>query len=275
MDVISWPQYLRTHVITISTALLLAILGFWLARVIRNHLLNYFSKSKRNQTLILFLINALYSLVLVVAAIMVLGRLGVPTASLITILGTSSLAIGLALKDFLANIAAGVILVFQRPFDVGDLVDISGTFGTVTAIDLFHVSIKTPSNELVIIPNGKLIKEKMINKAFHGTRRIECKVLIDYQADLNLAKSIIQSLCRDDKRIHQDPKPLVAVCDLADSGVMLTVRVWVYRSDYNPVLFSLLENIKLQFDAYDIKIPYPHFELTFNKEARAVESEFI
>lgn len=268
MDFTAWEQYVISNIVMIATSIVVAGLGFWLARLVRNQLLKTFSKSKKHQTIKLFITKTVYGLVLVVAGIMVLGRLGVPTASLITILGTSSLAIGLALKDFLSNIAAGVILVFQRPFEIGDLVEISGTLGTVQSIDLFHVKVKTPNFETVVIPNGKLIKEKIVNKAHQGIRRLEVKVLISYSANLLLAKRLLRNLCQQDDRVLTDPEPLVAVCDLANSGVELTIRAWVHKDDYNKVKFSLLEQIKLDFDEHQIEIPFPQLDILIKQNPK-------
>lgn len=261
MDFISWEKYILENLSTIAFSAILALLGLWLARIIRNQLIRVFAKSQKNQVLKLFLTNTVYTIVLVVAGIMVLGKLGVPTASLITILGTSSLAVGLAMKDFLANIAAGVILVFQRPFEIGDLVELSGILGTVETVDLFHTKIKTPNNEIVVIPNGKLIQENIVNKAHEGIRRLELTVLIAYRADLKKAKSIIHTIVNADMRVLSEPRAIIGVSNLADSGVELIVRVWARREDFIQLKFDCLEQIKLEFEQQGIEIPFPQLDV--------------
>lgn len=268
MDISSWESYLLSNITSIAYSIILAILGLIFARFIRNKLLKFFSHGTKNQTLKLFFTNSIYTVVLVIVAIIVLGKLGVPTASLVTILGASSLAVALALKDFLSNIAAGVVLVLQRPFVIGDLVELSGTLGTVENIDLFNVKLKTPCNQVVYIPNGKLTKDKIVNKAYQGRRRLELLIDISYDADLKKAKDLIYSLIEQDPRVLKTPSPLVAVCELAESSVRLSVRIWVNRNDFNYIKFSLLENIKLLFDDQGISIPFSQMVVHLKQEPR-------
>lgn len=249
-------KYYLNNLFNILGSLGLAILGLYCAQRLRSRLLKLFSKSQKNQTIKLFVTNSIYAAVLVVVGIIVLGKLGVPTASLVTLLGASSLAIGLALKDFLSNIAAGVILVFQKPFEIGDLVELSGTLGTVEQIDLFNVAIRTPSHEMITIPNGKLIKEKMINKAHLGRRRLELIIPVSYSSDLKKAKNLIYYLIRQEPYALSEPAPLVAVSNLTENGVMMLIQVWVKKDNFNPLKFSLLEEIKTSFEQNGIQIPF-------------------
>jgi small conductance mechanosensitive channel len=180
-------------------------------------------------------------------------------------LGASSLAIGLALKDFLSNIAAGVILVFQKPFEYGDLVEISGTLGVVEYIDLFNVKIKTSSNEIVVIPNGMLIQGKIINKAYRGKRRLEIIASIAYDSDLIKAKTLLHDIVLQVDKILKDPAPSVVVSRLAESSVDLSIKMWLKKEHYLEVQGEVLEKIKLIFDKNDIQIPYPQMELSVKK----------
>lgn len=261
-----WQVYFVNHGISILVSLTVAILGFWVAKTVRGKLIMLF-KGGRNQAVKMFLVNMIYGLMLIILTIIVLGKLGVPTASLITILGTSSLAIGLAMKDFLANIAAGAIIVFQKPFDLGDLIEVSGTVGTVEHMDLFTIRLKTPNHEAVTIPNSLLIKEKIIKKAYQGNRRIELNVGIGYDSNIKDAKDIISALTDQDQRILSDPKPIIAVSELGDSAVNLVIRVWVQSTDYAYVRFDLLERIKNAFDAAGVKIPYPQREVLIKQQS--------
>jgi small conductance mechanosensitive channel len=157
------------------------------------------------------------------------------------------------------------MLVFQRPFEIGDLVEISGKVGRVDKVDLFSVRIKTAANETVYIPNGKLITDKIINKAHKGKRRLEILIGIDYDSDLKKAKHTIYQIIEQHSRILSDPAPLVAVNNLGDSEVELTVRVWTQSKDYGSVRFDLLENIKTSFDDNGIIMPYPQMNVWLNK----------
>jgi len=262
MDIISWEKYIMTNMVTILSSLILALIGLIFARYLRTKLIKIFSKTKKNQAVKLFITNTIYMLVLVISGIMVLGKLGVPTASLITIVGTSSLAIGLAMKDFLSNIAAGMMLVFQRPFEIGDLVECSGTLGVVHNIDLFNVKIKTPSNEIVVIPNGKLAKEKITNKAFKGIRRLEITIAVSYESSIDNAKELLGSLLQKEQRALTEPAPIIGVSNLLDSGVELSMRVWVKRDDYIPLRYYLLENILVIFKENNISIPFNQLDIS-------------
>lgn len=261
MDFLQLEKYLVSHAFSMLSALFVALLGFYLARRIRNKLLKAFSKSNKHQTLKLFLTNALYALVLLIAGIMILGKLGIPTATLVTILGTSSLAVGLALKDFLSNIAAGIMLVFQRPFEVGDLIECQGSLGTVQTIDLFNTHIKTPNNEIVVIPNGKLIKEKITNKAFGGVRRLELVVPISYDSPIEKTKNLLYDIIKNDHRSLTTPTPIVGVSNLADSGIEIAVKVWTMRPDYNSLKYNLLETILNEFQKHRIQIPFNQLDI--------------
>lgn len=243
---------LFTHVMGSA---LMAGVGIWVARWGRQRLYSLFAKSKNNQALKLFLINAAYVAVLIIVGIAVLAHLGIPTAPLITILGTSSLAVGFALKDFLANAAAGIALVFQRPFDIGDTVELCGVLGTVESMNLFHVTLKTPSHESVMLANGKLIQEKVVNKAFEGVRRIEWQVTVAYSASLKEAKRLISEIIEKDKRVLKDPAFVVLVDQLGENGVKLVARAWVQQEDFMVVQTDILEQVKLSFEKHRIQIP--------------------
>lgn len=240
---------------------LLALTAAFVLLTLKRRLGKYLEKKNRNYGALVFGLNFAFGAALFVLAIPVLSEFGVPTASLITVLGTSSLAIGLALRNFLANIAAGIMLVFQKPFDIGDIIECSGTLGYVDKIDLFSVRVKTFSNELVYIPNGKLASDKVTNKNRKSKRRIEAKIDISYKADLKLAKQILLDLMQNDERILLDPAPTVAVDELADSGIVLLVRFWAMSADMMNAKYDLLENTLLQFEAQNIEIPYPQIDV--------------
>ena len=264
-----WQMYLLENGVSIVISLGLAIIGFWLARYIRNKLIRRLSRKRHHQATKLFIVNLSYGLILVLSLIVVLGKLGIPTASLITLLGTSSLAVGLALKDFLSNVTAGAIIVFQRPFEIGDTIEISGTLGVVEKMDLFSVRLKTPHHEIVSIPNGIFVKDRVINKAYQGIRRLELNIGIAYEADINAAKKILTELVQSDKRVLTDPMPIVGISELAESSVNIVVYMWLPQAEFGKVKFELLEKIKTAFDTAKIKIPYPQREVWLKKATQS------
>ena len=147
-----------------------------------------------------------------------------------------------------------------------------GALGTVHSIDLFNTSIKTPNNEIVIIPNGKLIKEKIVNKAFGGIRRLELMVPISYDSSIEKAKNIIYDVIQNDHRGLLTPAPIVGVGNLGDSGIEITIKVWTHRSDYNNLKYNLLEAIKIEFDRNNINIPFNQLDI-FVKNAEIKQTE--
>ena len=245
----------------ILISLIIILIWIAVARYIRSSLLKICKNKSVDMTAAAFLVNATYWLLLILLIIVILAYNGVPTTSLITILGASGLAIGLALKDSLSNIASGLLLISLRPFRIGDFIETVNSAGTVTAINLFTTQLKTPNNERIHIPNSKIMSDKVVNKAINNMRRLDLEITIDYDSDIKKAKQLITALYEKDSRILLDPPAAVLVKALADSAVVLAVRPWVNKDDYANVMFDLLENIKLTFDENDIIIPFPQITM--------------
>jgi small conductance mechanosensitive channel len=185
----------------------------------------------------------------------------VNTSSFIAILGAAGLAIGLALKDTLANVGAAVLIIFFRPFKVDDSIEVSGVVGTVKSINLFSTTLTTADNRCIIIPNGAIVAGNIINNTGNATRRIDLVLDIDYQDDLKLAKEIIAKTLVNHPKVLKDPLFIVAVGELALNSVQLYARPWVRSEDYWDVRFELTEQIKLVFDEHGITVPFPQMDL--------------
>ncbi len=246
-------------------SLAIFLVGLLISKFIRERIRNYLKSHFNEPTAMLFLVNAAYAVLLSILGIIVLSQLGVPTASLITLLGASSIAIGLALKSSLSNIANGLLLIFLKPFRIGDVVELSGLVGTVEQIYLFTTRIKTPNNELVYIPNAKVMGDKIKNLTRKGTRRIDLTIGISYDANIKKAKTIIESLFQNQPLILKEPAPQVAVKELGTDAVNLYVRPWVKKNDFGIVTAELLESIKTEFDTNGIEIPYPQLDVHLDK----------
>ena len=171
--------------------------------------------------------------------------------------GAAGLAIGLALKDSLSNFAAGVMLVMFRPFTVGDVVSTAGITAKVEKITIFNTLFCTADNQLVIVPNNKIISDIITNINAKDTRRIDLVVGISYSDDMAQTKEILKGLAGDDDRVLDDPAVTIAVSELADSSVNLVFRPWVKTGDYWAVRFDLTEKIKISLDEAGISIPFP------------------
>jgi small conductance mechanosensitive channel len=214
-------------------------------------------KSNMDSTLISFVSNLAYIALLAFIVVAALGQLGIQTTSFIAVLGAAGLAVGLALQGSLANFAAGFLLIIFRPFKVGDLIEAAGVFGVVEAIQIFTTQLKTPDNKTVIVPNGKITDDNIVNWTVKGTRRIDMVFGIGYDDDIDQARSLMADIIAQDERILKDPAPKIAISELADSSVNFVVRPWVKVEDYWGVHFDLTEKIKKAFDAAGVSIPFP------------------
>ena len=250
-------QWISLYAFNIIGAILIFIVGKWLSRHIANLLAKLMEKNNVDVTLVNFLKNLAYYTLLVLVVVAAVGRLGVNTTSFLTIIGAAGLAVGLALKDSLSNFAAGVMLVLFRPFTVGDVVSTAGITAKVENITIFNTLFCTPDNQLVIVPNNKIISDIITNINAKDTRRIDLIVGISYTDDMVQTKDILERLAQEDSRVLKDPETTVAVAELADSSVNLVFRPWVKTSDYWAVRFDLTENIKNALDDAGISIPYP------------------
>ena len=208
-------------------------------------------------TLRSFLASATRYLILVLTVLAMLSEFGIQTASLITVLGAASLAIGLALQGTLSNLAAGVMLLFFRPFRVGDYVEAGGHAGTVKAIDLFMTEFATSDNIRILVPNGNIWGGAVINYSHHDTRRVNLTVGIDYGDSIDRAFEAIRGIIAADQRIHADPAPTVVVGELADSSVNILIRVWCAASDNWALKCDMTRAIKEALEAAGISIPFP------------------
>jgi small conductance mechanosensitive channel len=252
--IVAWVS---SYSINIIGALLIFIVGKWLSRKVANFIAKLLQKNNVEQTLIGFLTNLIYYALVIVVIIAAAGKLGINTTSFLTIVGAAGLAIGLALKDSLSNFAAGVMLVLFRPFTIGDVVSTAGITAKVEKITIFNTMFCTPDNQLVIVPNNKIVTDIITNINAKDTRRIDLVVGISYSDDMAQTKAILEGLAKEDSRVLEDPPVTIAVSELADSSVNLVFRPWVKTEDYWNVRFDLTEKIKNALDEAGISIPFP------------------
>ena len=243
----------------------MALVIFFVGKVVVNILINVLGsllkKSKMDDILVEFITSILKAILLLFVAIAALNKLGVDTTSLIALLGAAGLAVGLALQNSLQNFAAGVMLIVFRPFKAGDFVEAGGVSGVVESISIFSSTMRTGDNKEVIVPNGSIYGGTIINYSARDTRRVDMVFGIGYDADIKKAKELLLKIVTADERVLPEPAPVIAVSALADSSVNFVVRPWVKSGDYWAVLWSLTEEVKLQFDANDISIPFPQMDV--------------
>ncbi|MEJ2630310.1 MAG: mechanosensitive ion channel [Acidihalobacter sp.] len=262
---LDWNQLLQAYAIPwgikLVLALIVLIIGLWLAGTITRLIGKALARARLDEMLVRFLEAIIKTLLQVVVVIAALGQLGVQTTSLIAILGAAGLAIGLALQNSLSNFAAGVLLLVFKPFKAGDFVEAGGVTGIVEQVRVFNSVLRTLDNREITVPNGKIYNNVITNYSARDTRRIDLVVGISYDSDIRKAKELVESIITGDERILKDPAPSWGVMDLADSSVNLYIRPWVAASDYWVTRCDLLEVIKTTFDANGIGIPFPQMDV--------------
>ena len=251
------PYYITTYGFSLLGAILIFIIGRWIARWLANLAGKFMSKTDVDETLSKFVINLTYVALLVFVILAALSSLGVQTTSFIAVIGAAGLAIGLALQGALSNFAAGALILLFKPFKIGDLIEAGGAFGTVEEIQIFNTIILTPDNKTIIVPNAQVTGGNITNISAKGILRLDLIFGIGYNDDLLKAKQVLEELIASDERALKDPAPTVAVLELGDSSVNFAARPFVKVEDYWDLHFALTEQVKLRFDKEGISIPYP------------------
>ncbi|WP_420403229.1 mechanosensitive ion channel family protein [Nisaea sp.] len=249
---------LATYGFDVLGAILILLLGWivagWASRATRNAVERI---SWMDGTIKPLIASIVRYLVIIVTIVAVLNRFGVETTSIIAVLGAAGLAVGLALQGTLSNVAAGVMILFLRPFRVGDYVTAGGNGGTVAEVGLFTTELTTPDNVSIAVPNSQIIGGAISNFSKHATRRIDIVVGIGYGSNIDTAFAALMKLAEADARVLADPAPQVSVRALADSSVNIGLRFWVNSADYWPTLFDFNKAVKETLDANGVEIPFP------------------
>lgn len=238
-------------------SLAIFFVGRWAARLLVDTLKKMLTRARVDQTLVSFMGNLLYYTILVIIIVTALSNLGLETTTVIAVMGGATLAIGFALQDSLSNLASGVILILLRPYQVGDLIETSGTIGFVTEIEMFYTRLRTRDNKDVFIPNNDVLDGTITNYSHTELIRLDLVYGIGYGDDILQAKKVLQQILEDEERVVKEPAPVVAVQSLGDSSVDLVVRPFVRVEQMVPVTFAITEQVKLRFDAEGISIPFP------------------
>ena len=245
----------------IVSALVIFIVGRWVARAVAAWFRRGVIKAGVDETLARFLANLINIALVALVILTAIGTLGVNTTNFLAIVGAAGLAVGLALKDSLSNFAAGVMLVFFRPFKVGDYIEAAGIAGTVEGIRIFSTVLKTPDNRVITVPNALIYGDTITNYSAENTRRVDLTIGISYDDDIGRAKALMQGVIAEDSRILQEPASQMLVMELGASSVDIAVRVWCSTSDYWQVRSDLLEKIKTTLEGAGLSIPYPQQDL--------------
>ena len=238
-------------------ALVLLLIGLRLARGLGSWIGVKLENSALESTAAIFLGRVVLILMQIVLLLAVVQVLGVPVTSMFAVLGAAGLAIGLAMKDSLSNIASGIMLVTLRPFHVGDLVTINGVTGTVEMVSIFQTRLRGADNQVITLPNSLITNDSIINLTPDTMRRIELIIGIGYGDNIDQARLIAMEIMQADARVLKDPKPGVFVYELAESSVNLGIRCHVGNADYFATKCELTEAIKKGYDRNGVSFPFP------------------
>lgn len=252
--------------INLIVAVVVLFVGFKLANILSRATATILDKRDSDPGLKSFLKSLISNLVKLLTVITVFTQLGVEMTSFIAILGAAGFAIGMAFSGTLSNLAGGVMVLVFKPFKVGEFIEAQGETGTVKEIQIFHTILLTPDNKTIIIPNGPLSNGNLTNYTRQPTRRVDFTFGFGYGEDLKLAKKTIMEIIKSHPKVLEDPAPFIALAELGDSSVNLTVRIWLNKEDYWDVFFYINENVYETFNATEgLSIPFPQMDVHVNQ----------
>ena len=254
-------QYLVPFAIKLVIAIIVLIIGRWLIKIAKKWMANGIMSRKGDPTLHKFLSNLISFILNFILIIFIISILGVNTSSLVALLASAGLAIGMALSGTLQNFAGGVVIMLFRPFKVGDFISAQGQEGVVKEIQIFNTIVLTMDNKVIHIPNGILSTGVMTVFTKEETRRVEWTVSISYGDDYDKAKAVLLRLCNEDPRILKNPAPFVEIALLNNSSVDIKMRVWVKSADYWPVFFSMNEKVYKSLPKEGLTFPFPQVDV--------------
>jgi len=258
-SLISWGM-------NILLAIVILIIGLWISKRVQNAIIKLSQKSPQmDETLFKFLASIARWVIMAFVLIAVLNRFGIETTSIVALLGAGGLAVGLALQGAMSNAAAGVMLMLFRPYKIGDFVDAGGHFGNVEEISIFTTVLQTFDNQQIVIPNGKIWGEKIINHSHHPVRGVEMKFNVAYDDDIEKAKAVIHKVLADHPHIKADPAPFVEVETLTERSAELVVRPFTDGAHYFDVRYSAPELIMKALGKAGMTTPYPATRMLMEK----------
>ncbi len=262
------PEMIIDFGLKVLLAVLILIFGLQFIKIFRKIIKKSLNKANADVGVTQF-IDSFVKIGLYVVLVMIIATgFGVNVTSVIAVLGSAGVAVGLALQGSLSNLAGGVLILILKPFKVGDYIieDANKNEGTVTEIQIFYTKLTTGDNRVIILPNGSLANTSLTNVTQAPYRRLELIVGISYESDLKKAKQLLSQMLDEDEKVIQEKDKNVYVDMLDQSSVNLGIRCWFLKEDYLEGKWRLTEQIKLIFDENSISIPYPQMQLHFEKE---------
>lgn len=255
--------------IKIVIAILVLVVTFIIINAVTKSIYKRLQKKHADLTLSRVGTNAARIVLKVLVLVCLIGYLGIETASISAVIASIGVGISLAVQGTLSNFAGGVIIIVMRPFKIGDYITSNGVEGTVEDIKLFYTHIVTNDNKAIVIPNGSLANNVIVNASAKDTRRVDLVMQVAYGSDVALVKEIIRKVCGENELVFKEPAPFVELSNMNESSLDFTVRVWCNRPDYWTVNFALIENIKKSLDENGIEIPFKQVDVHIKNENTA------
>ena len=260
-----WSQ-LVSSAIDLGLKILLALVVYWIGKFLIDLLYKFvkhtLEKRKIDLSVNSFLLSLIRIVMMFVLIITIIGILGINTSSFVALFASAGVAIGMALSGTLQNFAGGVMILLFKPYKIGDWIEAAG----VKEIQIFNTILTTADNKIIIVPNGKLSNDMIINYSKGGTRRVDWCFNISYGDNYDKAKEILTQFINEDKRILQDPAPAIVLDKLADSSVQVALRVWVDGADYWSVLYDMNERVYKEFGKYGLSFPIPKMNVNISQK---------
>jgi small conductance mechanosensitive channel len=261
-DVAAWTAKMATEWSLRVVGVLLVLMGAWMvAAWARKNVYKALNRPQFDQTLVRFLSNLVRYAILVLGLVASLTIFGIAPASLAAVVGATGLAIGLAIQGSLSNLAAGIMLLLLRPFNVGDVINVAGQSGKVDDIELFTTKIDTPDNRRVVVPNGQIFGAVIENATHHATRRVDIPIGVEYSADIDATRQALLRAVGSVPAVLPEPAPAVVLMGLGSSSVDWQVQLWVATTDFGTVRQTTIRAIKVALDEAGISIPFPQLEV--------------
>lgn len=246
---------------SILVAILILVVGRFIVKLINKLVGQMLDRRKVDPTIASFTKSFVNVLLMVLLIITVVSALGVNTTSFAALLASAGVAVGMALSGNLQNLAGGLLLLFFKPYKVGDYISAQGVEGVVKAIQIFHTVLTTVDNKEIFVPNGALSSGTVVNFSRNDLRRVDQVVTVEYGTDVNAVREAVMDIANADSRILKDPAPFVELGALADSSVNFTVRLWVKTADYWGVWFDMNRKVYEEFNKRGIGFPFPQIQV--------------
>lgn len=258
-------QWMTTTGIRLVISIIILIISFKIINAVTKRIYRRIHEKHMDETLARVGSQTLRVLLKIVVLACIVGYIGIETASISAVIASIGVGISLAVQGTLSNFAGGVIIIVMRPFKIGDYITSNGESGTVEDIKLFYTHIVTPDNKAVVIPNGQLANNVIVNASAKDSRRVEIITSVAYGSDIAKVKDVLKAVCAENELVYTDPAPFVELSNMGNSSIDFTTRVWCNNSDYWTVYFALLTRISSAMDENGIEIPFEQLDVHLKK----------